>query len=219
MRQIDALKFGLSDANLALTPDFETKTRVLKHMGYLDEARAVTLKGRVACELSTGDEMIGAEIVFGGCLEKLTAGESAALLSALVFQEKNASAPEYERLPVNLIDSISLANSLAVQAGDIQRQFGLPVIGDEYCAENLKFGLVEVVYEWASGTSFSDICALTDVPEGTIVRTITRLNETCRDVKNVARIIGDASLSQKMDDAMTLIRRDIVFSASLYIGA
>jgi len=219
LRQIDALKFGLSDANLALTPDFETKTRVLKHMGYLDEARAVTLKGRVACELSTGDEMIGAEIVFGGCLEKLTAGESAALLSALVFQEKNASAPEYERLPVNLIDSISLANSLAVQAGDIQRQFGLPVIGDEYCAENLKFGLVEVVYEWASGTSFSDICALTDVPEGTIVRTITRLNETCRDVKNVARIIGDASLSQKMDDAMTLIRRDIVFSASLYIGA
>jgi antiviral helicase SKI2 len=66
---------------------------------------------------------------------------------------------------------------------------------------------------------FSEICQLTDVPEGTIVRTITRLNETCRDVKIVARIIGDASLSQKMEDAMALIRRDIVFSASLYIGS
>ena len=219
LHQIDQLKFGLSDANLALTPDFETKTRVLKHMGYLDEARAVTLKGRVACELSTGDELIGAEIVFGGCLEKLTPAEAAALLSALVFQEKNASAPDYDALPVNLKDSIALANTLAIRAGDIQRNFGLAVIGDEYCAENLKFGLSEVVYRWAMLDPFSEICQLTDVPEGTIVRTITRLNETCRDVKNVARIIGDASLSQKMEDAMALIRRDIVFSASLYIGS
>jgi antiviral helicase SKI2 len=219
LHQIDQLKFGLSDANLALTPDFETKTKVLKYMGYLDEARAVTLKGRVACELSTGDELIGAEIVFGGCLEKLTPAEAAALLSALVFQEKNASAPDYDALPVNLQDSITLANTLAIRAGDIQRDFGLPVIGDDYCAENLKFGLSEVVYRWAMMDSFSEVCQLTDVPEGTIVRTITRLNETCRDVKNVARIIGDASLSQKMEDAMALIRRDIVFSASLYIGS
>ena len=219
LHQIDQLKFGLSDANLALTPDFETKTRVLKYMGYLDEARAVTLKGRVACELSTGDELIGAEIVFGGCLEKLTPAEAAALLSALVFQEKNASAPDYDALPVNLKDSIALANTLAIRAGDIQRDFGLSVIGDEYCAENLKFGLSEVVYRWALMDPFSEICQLTDVPEGTIVRTITRLNETCRDVKNVARIIGDASLSQKMEDAMALIRRDIVFSASLYVGS
>ena len=75
LHQIDQLKFGLSDANLALTPDFETKTKVLKYMGYLDEASG-DLKGRVACELSTGDELIGAEIVFGGCLEKLAAGRS-----------------------------------------------------------------------------------------------------------------------------------------------
>ena len=30
----------------------------------------------------------------------------------------------------------------------------------------LKFGLVEVVYEWAKGTSFKDITNLTDVQEG-----------------------------------------------------
>ena len=90
-------------------------------------------------------------------MEKLTPAEAAALLSALVFQEKNASAPDYDALPVNLQDSITLANTLAIRAEDIQRDFGLPVIGDDYCAENLKFGLSEVVYRWAMMDSFSEV--------------------------------------------------------------
>lgn len=38
----------------------------------------------------------------------------------------------------------------------------------------------QVVYEWARGTPFHSICELTDVMEGTIVRAIVRLDETCR---------------------------------------
>ncbi len=40
----------------------------------------------------------------------------------------------------------------------------------------------QVVYEWARGTPFQDICQLTDVMEGSIVRAIVRLEETCRCV-------------------------------------
>lgn len=39
---------------------------------------------------------------------------------------------------------------------------------------------VQVVYEWAKGTPFQEICQLTDVMEGSIVRAIVRLEETCR---------------------------------------
>ena len=81
---------------------------------------------------------------------------------------------------------------------------------------NLKFGLVEVVHAWASGVSFTDITELTDVQEGGIVRCIVRLDETCRDVRNAARVIGDPVLYQKMVEASDLIKRDIVFAASLY---
>jgi superfamily II RNA helicase len=45
-----------------------------------------------------------------------------------------------------------------------------------------RFGLMEVVYEWARGMSFNRITDLTDVLEGTIVRVITRIDETCREV-------------------------------------
>ncbi|GFN95404.1 helicase ski2w, partial [Plakobranchus ocellatus] len=63
---------------------------------------------------------------------------------------------------------------------------------------------------------FSDIIQLTDVHEGIIVRTIQRLHETLSDVRNAARLIGDRTLAQKMEDSMEMIKRDIVFAASLY---
>lgn len=63
---------------------------------------------------------------------------------------------------------------------------------------------------------FNQITALTDVQEGTIVRTITRLDETCREVRDAARIVGNADLFKKMETCQERIRRDVVFCASLY---
>ena len=45
-----------------------------------------------------------------------------------------------------------------------------------------------------------------------------RLDETCREFRNAARIIGDSLLYQKMADASEAIKRDIVFAASLYVA-
>lgn len=64
---------------------------------------------------------------------------------------------------------------------------------------------------------FSQIMTLTEIQEGIIVRCIQQLNETIRDVKDAARIIGEPTLQQKMEDASNAIKRDIVFAASLYM--
>jgi hypothetical protein len=53
------------------------------------------------------------------------------------------------------------------------------------------------------------------VAEGTIVRVITRLDETCREVRDAARVIGDAELFKKMEDAQVKIKRD---SECRYLG-
>ena len=55
---------------------------------------------------------------------------------------------------------------------------------------------------------FEQITSLTDVAEGTIVRVITRLDETCREVRDAARVIGDAELFKKMEEAQMKIKRD-----------
>jgi len=60
------------------------------------------------------------------------------------------------------------------------------------------------------------VLSITSVILGIIVRTIQRLDETCRDVKSAAKTVGDSDLYHKMDKVSSLIKRDIVFAASLY---
>jgi antiviral helicase SKI2 len=47
-----ALKMKLSDQNLELLPDYESRVEVLKRLSFIDENATVLLKGRVACEVS-----------------------------------------------------------------------------------------------------------------------------------------------------------------------
>jgi antiviral helicase SKI2 len=215
--RIESGEHALSDAHLQQMPDFQTRVEVLQSMGYLDADRTVTLKGRVACEIATGDELVGTEILFSGVLADASPETAAAVLSALVFQEKSATPPDLESYP-DLRDACSAAYDLAVKAGEIQREKGLPIDPTEYACASLKFGLTEVVRAWAKGVAFVDACGLTDVQEGSIVRTVTRLDEMTRDVRNAARIMGDSALFEKMERASAMIKRDIVFSASLYVA-
>jgi antiviral helicase SKI2 len=55
-------------------------------LGYISEDNAVALKGRVAAEISTTEELILTELLFEGVLGDLSPAEAVALLSALVFQ-------------------------------------------------------------------------------------------------------------------------------------
>jgi antiviral helicase SKI2 len=210
-----ALARQSGDAGLAQLPEFHQRVGVLQHMGYLDSDRTVTMKGRVACEINSGDEFVATELIFGGVLTDLSPEEAVSLLSELVFQEKSEAECE---LPSRLVSAKEESAALAYSAGVVQQDAGLQIVPEEYVKSTLNFGLMEVVYEWAQGTPFNDICRLTDVMEGSIVRTIVRLDETCREFRDAARVMGNTALFQQMEEASQAIKRDIVFAASLYVA-
>jgi antiviral helicase SKI2 len=54
--------------------------------------------------------------------------------------------------------------------------------------------------------------------EGSIVRSISRLEETLREVRDAARVMGSARLFQQMKEASEAIKRDVIFAASLYVA-
>ncbi|KAJ3021953.1 hypothetical protein HKX48_007426 [Thoreauomyces humboldtii] len=211
-QQVADLSHSISDQNLELLPDYHQRVDVLKLMNYVEEGGTVTIKGRVACEINTADELILTELILENVLADYEPAELVALLSCFVFQEKTQTEPA---LTPRLERGVKAIKDIAVRVGDIQRGCGLDVRAEDALA-NLKFGLVEVVYEWAKGLPFKHITDLTDVLEGSIVRTIVRLEETCREVQGTARLIGDAGLFKKMEAARESIKRDIVFAASLY---
>ncbi|KAL8428849.1 hypothetical protein ACSSS7_006947 [Eimeria intestinalis] len=63
--------------------------RVLHRLGFLEGEDVVTLKGRVACEVSTADELLASELLFSNALADLTPEEICAILSCLVCHEKH----------------------------------------------------------------------------------------------------------------------------------
>jgi len=206
----------LSNQNLSLFPDFHRKLNVLRHLEYTSTKDSVVqLKGRVACEINTCDELILTELVFENILEPLTTVECAALLSSFVFQQRGVDdAPELNNALSNAKFELE---RICGNVCAVQMKHGIELDPHEYMEERLNFGLMHVVYEWARGVTFGEIMELTIVEEGTIVRAISRLDETLREVRNIARIIGDATLYHKMEEASSLIKRDIVFANSLYL--
>ncbi|CEL53800.1 antiviral helicase SKI2 [Rhizoctonia solani AG-1 IB] len=208
--EIGRIKFELSDQNLELLPDYEQRIQVLKDLRLIDDNQTVLLKGRVACEINSVNELILTEVILDNMLAPYEPEEVVALLSCFLFQDKTEATPQ---IPDKLKAGQDEITKLADRVG--RRQLANKVADPDFSAK-LKFGLVEVVYEWARGMPFDQITDLTDVAEGTIVRVITRLDETCREVRDAARVIGDGDLFRKMEEAQVKIKRDIVFAASLY---
>lgn len=58
---------------------------------------------------------------------------------------------------------------------------------------------------------------MTDIFEGPIIRTMRRLGEVLRQLSQAAKNIGNTDLENKFSDAIKLLKRDIVFAASLYL--
>jgi len=207
---IAGLKLAISDQNLELVPDYEQRVEVLKELKFLEANSTVSLKGRVACEINSVNELVLTEIVLENTLAAYEPEEVVALLSSFVFQEKTEVEPVF---PPRLEDGRDALLAISERVAAVQDRH--KVAADEH-RKTLNFGLMEVVYEWAKGMPFDQLTTLTDVAEGTIVRVITRLDETCREVRDAARVIGDAALMKKMEEAQMKIKRDIVFAASLY---
>lgn len=62
------------------------RKRVLRRLGHCDAEGVIQLKGRVACEINTCDELVVTELIFSGAFTELTPEQSAALLSCMVHQ-------------------------------------------------------------------------------------------------------------------------------------
>lgn len=57
-------------------------------LGFTTPADVVEMKGRVACEISSGDELLLTEMIFQNVFNDLTVQQSVALLSCFVFDER-----------------------------------------------------------------------------------------------------------------------------------
>lgn len=77
--------------------------------------------------------------------------------------------------------------------------------------------IMELVFAWSKGARFIDVMKLAEVFEGSLIRAMRRLEEVLQQLVVATHSIGEVDLKAKFEDAITKIKRDIVFAASLYL--
>lgn len=210
----------ISGNSLLLVSEYRYRIEVLKRLKLIDDKTFVLLKGKVALEISMSELLI-TELIIENVFSQMQPSEIVSLLSAIVYQQKSGQDDENSlKVSFNnpaLDQGRERMIKIAQMLNNTQQECQLQACNEDDYLEQLNFGLVPVVYEWSKGVSFVKITSLTNTQEGIIVKTIQRLDELCSNLKNAAKIIGDTVLESKIEQCSVLIRRDIVFAASLYV--
>ncbi|EDV98757.1 exosome RNA helicase MTR4 [Drosophila grimshawi] len=212
--ELSALKTELKAARSLLQMDeLKYRKRVLRRMGYCKPGDVIEFKGRVACELSSADELLITEMIFNGVFNELSAPQAVALLSCFVCDEKSSEAP---KSATELSGPLRALQNLARRIAKVSTECKLNLDEDNY-VEKFKPFLMDVVLAWCKGSTFLSVCKMTDIFEGSIIRCMRRLEELLRQLCQASKTIGNTDLENKFSEGIRLIKRDIVFAASLYL--
>ncbi|XP_034129400.1 exosome RNA helicase MTR4 isoform X2 [Drosophila guanche] len=212
--QLTAIKVELKAArSLLQMEELKHRKRVLRRMGYCKPGDVIEFKGRVACELSSADELLMTEMIFNGVFNDLSAPQAVALLSCFVCDEKSQEAP---KSATELSGPLRSMQDLARRIAKVSSECKLELDADSY-VDKFKPFLMDVVLAWCKGSSFLAVCKMTDIFEGSIIRCMRRLEELLRQMCQASKTIGNTDLENKFSEGIRLLKRDIVFAASLYL--
>ncbi|KAM0755249.1 antiviral helicase [Meredithblackwellia eburnea MCA 4105] len=214
--KIRTIKKSIQAAHSVIHLDeLKCRKRALRRLGFATNEDVVEQKGRVACEISSGDELLLTEMIFGGVFNELTPQQCAALLSCFVFDEKSE---QTSKLKDELAGPLRVMQEAARRIAKVAIESKLPVVEDEYVA-SFKPELMDAVFSWCNGAKFSDICKMTDVFEGSLIRVFRRLQELIRQMSMAAKAIGSEELENKFNESLKCLERQssVAFAASLYL--
>nr|POE85588.1 atp-dependent rna helicase mtr4 [Quercus suber] len=213
-KDIKTTRKKIEDALSVLQLDeLKKRKRVLRRLDFINDADVIQPKARVACEISTGDEIVLAELLFNRFFNELSPEHCAAALSCFICEEKSKEAPtvseQLMKMHRDIIAQAQIVAKISIESKVIE--------SEEDFLEGFKLELMEVVYAWTQGASFAQICKMTDVYEGSLIRLFRRLEELLRQLGQAARVMGSEELEQKFEAALLKVRRDIVAAQSLYL--
>lgn len=192
--------------------ELKCRKRVLRRLGYATSQDVIERKGRVACELSSADELLITEMLFHGLFNDLSAAQTCALLSTFVCDEKSSQLP---KLGEELSGPLRQMQDIARRIARVSHECKLEIDEENYVEQFRPF-LMDIVYDWCNGASFMELCKKTEIFEGSIIRAMRRLEELLRQMIQASKAIG-IDLENKFSEGVKLLKRDIVFAASLYL--
>ncbi|WOG90986.1 hypothetical protein DCAR_0310234 [Daucus carota subsp. sativus] len=213
--EIQQLKTKMRDSQLQkFRNELKNRSRVLKKLGHIDADGVVQLKGRAACLIDTGDELLVTELMFNGTFNNLDHHQIAALASCFIPGDRSN---EQIQLRAELNKPLQQLQDSARRIAEIQHECKLEVVVDEYVEAAVRPFLMDVIYCWSKGATFAEVIQMTDIFEGSIIRLARRLDEFLNQLRAAAHAVGEGDLESKFAAASESLRRGIMFANSLYL--
>ncbi|KAJ6238352.1 exosome RNA helicase mtr4 [Anaeramoeba flamelloides] len=214
LTQIEIAEKQLSEyESVILNDKLGSMKKSLESLKYVNTEGIISEKGRTACEISSGNELIITELLYQGVFNDINIYQLTSLLSCFLHKERSKTTP---KLPENLNNPFRKLTETAKKVGKIEQKSGYEINIEDF-VKSFHPGLMKVVERWTFGDSFLEITKLTKNFEGTIIRTLRGLEELMRQMSNAALSMGNRDLSSKINDGIVKVKRDIVFAASLYL--
>ncbi|GMH36292.1 hypothetical protein BSKO_04160 [Bryopsis sp. KO-2023] len=189
-------------------------TAVLRRLGHVNASDVVQLKGKVACEIDAGNSLICVELLFDGVFDTLDIPSSVSI-ATLLLQMSERSFDDIKNKRV-LAEPFSKVMRTVEMIADVCIECKQDIDKEKFM-ELFNPCLMDVMYAWSKGESFVKVCDMTEVFEGAIVRGARRLDELLTQLREGASVMGNHALAKKFSDCCVSIRRDVMFSPSLYV--
>ncbi|XP_028777898.1 DExH-box ATP-dependent RNA helicase DExH9-like [Neltuma alba] len=172
---------------LAFRDERKARKRVLRGLVYITSENVVELKGKVAGEISSADELTLTELMFNGVLKDIKVEEMVSLLSCFVWQERihDAAKP-----PEELGLLFAQLQETARRVAQLQLECKVQIDVKSFVS-SFRPDIMEAVYAWAKGSKFYDIMEITQVSEGRLISAIRRLEELLQPLIQAAKLTGE----------------------------
>jgi ATP-dependent RNA helicase HelY len=198
--QIRGIERRIRTRTETLARQFERVLGVLEELGYVREF-ATLPKGDVLARIYGEGDLVVAEALADGVFEGLSASETAAIVSSLVYESR-------ERVPRTTVE---LPTAAAEDRFRLLQRIWLRVrrSEDEHHVElsrDLDPGLATPVFHWAEGKHLDAVLAETGMAPGDFVRNAKQLLDLLRQIAEVA----GAESAGRVRAAIDAVNRGVV---------
>lgn len=211
--------FNLKKSQLTSEVDqtkLQSMERVLEKLNFADSSGLITHKGEVAAVITAGDEIVMTEMLFDGLLSgpDITPQKIAAILCIFACDEGLKEEPE---IPDEMEELWEKTKAIVERVVTVMNECGLDVKLDNYM-KKIDPTYMVLTFNWAGGAEFSKLMQDNDnFFEGSIIRSMKRTEEIMRQAERAAKVMGNSDLEVNISQAISAIKRDIIFAASLYL--
>ena len=185
---------------------FDRVCDVLETLGYLADDEVTDL-GRPLRRIYSELDLVVAEALRTGVLDRLGPSGLAAALSTLVYEARRPDDVVSARIPGG--DTRRAIDSLEVlwrDLSEVERQHRLDFL------RRPDSGLAWAAYRWCEGDDLAEVLDESDLTAGDFVRWVKQLIDLCGQVADAA---GDRALRTTARDVVRRIRRGVVAVAPL----